>query len=1249
MRARRFVAGSLLGVCALISVLLVGAGSAWAGFTHNLVSEFTVSEPGSPAGSIGVAVEQLSGDVYVVDSNANTVKKFDSAGSPVAGWSLGAMTGPSEHGLSFPYGAAVDQTTGDLYVADFNNGAVDKFDSNGVFLSSFTGAGTPAGSFGPAGLATDSAGDVYVADMSHGVVDKFDSAGSYLASFGEGVLSSTNGVAVDAQGDIYATANSSELIELDSTGVCVNSCAPIDQNGSLGVAVDPVSGHVYSVDNSSIREYDSSGAFIDRFGEGHLTTAYGVAVNGSLGQVYASNDGSSRADIFGPAVVIPDVSTGPASNLTTTGATLTGTVNPDGVEVSSCRFEYRFGNETTNSVSCASGPGSGTSPVDVSANVTGLSPNTPYEYWLVASNQNGTVNGGQQSFTTLSPPLIDAQWVEHVSDSTVTVRGKIDPMGYATAYYLEYGTDTSYGSSVPVPDASIGAFSEDVGVRQDLAGLAGGTTYHYRFVATSANSTPDGPDRTFKTFPSPAVVNDTCPNASIRGLQSAQYLPECRAYELVSPADKEGGNITGSPSKTRAASNGNAVEFTSLTAFGDAVGAGAIGTEYIAQRGLEGWFTHAITPVQSAPYFPLRYGRYWGDFSSDLSTGFFYSSQAIDDSEPFTSDRAKLYLRTDLLSAGRGTYRLLSGCAVCAEIGPLPPREYSPFAELDPGLAGASEDFHHVIFESEDRLTREAPATGVKLYEWVDGSVRLAGILPDRACATPPCVAKESVAGMGASRSNRRERNAFTNNTISRDGSRIVFTAEPVVESEVIGLYGGTGRSLNAAGSAGNLYLREDGTRTVQLNVSERSASAPPDPAGWRPGAFMGASRDDSKIFFATEQALTDEDPDPAAGAVGVDLYMYDVNAPAGHHLTLITRSEPGVENHRVDYVPAVSEDGSYVYYERDSGADVHLYVWHDGTTRLIAHVSLEGSMSWGGSGIYGGPSQDVFRASPDGRHIVFAAHGREIAESLGYDTHNQRCESVAPTSDCVEVYVYSYDTNRFACASCDPSGERPMADNTVSYLPTASIVSNSPDTSLGAVTSHLSRVMSDDGSMLFFDTVDPLVRQDTNGKRDVYEYDTVTGKVSLISSGRAGQDSYFLTTTPSGNDVFFITAEQLVKADFDGSYDLYDARVEGGMPAQNMAPPALCGGDDCQGPAKSAPVFSLPSSLTFEGQGNPAQAATRLASHRAKGSTSGRLRRALKACRKKGKRRLSCERAARRRSGAVKSTRRHRGAVRGR
>jgi hypothetical protein len=127
-------------------------------------------------------------------------------------------------------------------------------------------------------------------------------------------------------------------------------------------------------------------------------------------------------------------------------------------------------------------------------------------------------------------------------------------------------------------------------------------------------------------------------------------------------------------------------------------------------------------------------------------------------------------------------------------------------------------------------------------------------------------------------------------------------------------------------------------------------------------------------------------------------------------------------------------------------------------------------------------------------------------------------------------------------------------------------------------------RGMNSHGERVFFDTPDPLVAQDVNGRRDVYEWEN--GRVFLLSSGSSGEDSYFLDSSESGNDVFFETASELVEGDNDGAYDVYDARVP--RPGDTPPPSAVpCQGEVCQGPPSVPELLTAPSSETFFGQGN--------------------------------------------------------------
>jgi hypothetical protein len=740
----------------------------------------------------------------------------------------------------------------------------------------------------------------------------------------------------------------------------------------------------------------------------------------------------------------------------------------------------------------------------------------------------------------------------------------------------------------------------------------------------------------------PAQAAEPCPNEPLREAQASTFLPDCRAYEMVSPPEKNGGEISNAPSRTRAAVDGNAVQFVSIAGFGDVRGSSVVGSDYIAEREASGWSTHGITPPQRPPAFPTWVSRYVGDFSEDLNTGVFYALSPVTSEDPNVAQLRNLYLRRDLRTPGPGHYQLLSDCPSCSS--PLAATPFSLVIE-DPAPAGASADFRHVIFESPVRLTPDAPDNQPPgcafstaqchpyLYESVDGHVRLAGILPDTACATPPCPAPMSAAGDGALNVDGFGTVQYTDNAISRDGSKIIFTAGPFTDLDtLLGLPG-------VAGHMGDLYMRMDGRETIQLNVSEREGNL--DTPGTEPALYGGASADGTKVFFMTSELLTD---DSTPG--GLNLYMYDLNAPAGHHLTVLTHdTEPADDagTFRAEYVVGTSQDGSYVYFMGTNGllpgqhananATKLLYMWHDGTLHFIGSdgSSTQNFTNWGEFGALSGVVPDLARVTPDGRHALFVTAQLAMAQSVGFDNHSPGCSEF--NGLCQEVYLYDATTGRVTCVSCDPAGTHPVGD--------AGFATNSEDLTKAALTQHLTHAISDDGQRVFFDTPDALVARDTNGKRDVYEYDATTGRVSLISSGRSNSGSRFVEATPSGNDVFFTTRQQLVGIDTDQATDLYDARVGGGIAAQSPPGTVACGGEACRGIfAGTQGGLSFASAL-FEGAGNlapPPAAKAKKASSRSK-----QLAKALAACKRKHNRtkRKKCEAVARKRYGkATKAAR---------
>lgn len=201
---------------------------------------------------------------------------------------------------------------------------------------------------------------------------------------------------------------------------------------------------------------------------------------------------------------MPALVSGPASAIERTSATLGATVDPNGEEVTSCRFEYGTTAAYGASVPCGSPPGSGTSPVAAAAAITGLTPGTTYHFRIVATNASGT-NVGEDAtlFTLPEPPTVVTGAASAVTTVSVKLNGTVDPnRGKVTSCEFEYGTTTSYGASVPcgvLPPQNEAVQPESA----TIGGLTEGATYHFRIVATSAGGTSFGSDREFTALSGP--------------------------------------------------------------------------------------------------------------------------------------------------------------------------------------------------------------------------------------------------------------------------------------------------------------------------------------------------------------------------------------------------------------------------------------------------------------------------------------------------------------------------------------------------------------------------------------------------------------------------------------------------------------------------------------------------------------------------------------------------------------------------
>jgi hypothetical protein len=196
----------------------------------------------------------------------------------------------------------------------------------------------------------------------------------------------------------------------------------------------------------------------------------------------------------------PTATTEAATSVTGNAATLHASVNPTGSEVSECRFEYGTSASYGQSAPCAPSPGSGESPVAVSAAIGGLASNTTYHFRIFAKNGGGESTGSDRTFTTLPPPpTVTTEAALPVAQTSATANGKVNPNGFLVSdCHFEYGPTTAYGKSAPCTQ-SPGSGTTPVAVSAALESLAENTTYHFRISATSVNGTNVGSDQTFTT------------------------------------------------------------------------------------------------------------------------------------------------------------------------------------------------------------------------------------------------------------------------------------------------------------------------------------------------------------------------------------------------------------------------------------------------------------------------------------------------------------------------------------------------------------------------------------------------------------------------------------------------------------------------------------------------------------------------------------------------------------------------------
>jgi hypothetical protein len=643
-----------------------------------------------------------------------------------------------------------------------------------------------------------------------------------------------------------------------------------------------------------------------------------------------------------------------------------------------------------------------------------------------------------------------------------------------------------------------------------LTGLSPDTAYRFRAVASS-KCAPEEPEK---------VCEDAGAAQSFRTYPAGSgALPDNRAYELVSPAEKNGGQVF--PADPRISScagqcsnkpGGSYEHFPMQSApdgdsvayegFSFAPGAGIPReNEYVARRGSTGWQSTQLTSTNGGTYKALDTALTEAALQGDGA----FSPQA-------PPDYSNVYAQT---VADPFSFRPMLAFE--------PP--HRPANQFQMRFAAAAADLSRVFFSANDALTEEtavAPEAedGGKdkfnLYEWerASGALRLVNVFPENT---------ETKAGAAFG-------TGGSANTVSADGSRAFFSD-----------------------GAGQLYVREGAVATREI------------PDG---GKFLSASTDGSKVLLDNGHLydlVQDETTDLAEGKGGFG--------------GLVGQSDDLSHVYFVD-TAVLSEDENSEGEEAVAGKP-NLYAWEGGVTDFVATLlpgdnsgaNLVFSETWSSL-----PSSRTAEASPAGRFVTFLSQ----AKLTGYDNTGP-CESDHAggfvDAPCPEAYLYDSATGELECASCNPSGARPLGWSVLRLI------------AGGAITLPQPRYLTDSGR-LYFDSQDSLSPFDTNeGVEDVYEFEPEGiggcaregGCVALLSAGREEIDSNFLAVDASGKNVFFTSRDRLLAADKDELLDLYDAREGGGF-AEEMGPGA------CQGECQSMPPAlpePPPSSATITDPGN--------------------------------------------------------------
>jgi hypothetical protein len=953
-------------------------------------------------------------------------------------------------------------------------------------------------------------------------------------------------------------------------------------------------------------------------------------------------------------VTAPTVTIDPVSTFTATTAHFSGKVDPNapGPEPQDPAFNSAWHFECTPECPGLTGGevAADNSSHEVTAETTGLLPNETYKVTLVASNLGGTAVGPAVSFTTgAEAPSIEAEATVGVTATSAELTAQINPNGTATSYQFEYGTTTGYGLSVPVVPAAIGASRAGVKVSAVLNELKA-TTYHWRLVASNtAGETTDGPDETF-VYPAGGGLSDG------------------RGYELVTPPQKNGAIISaefgngGRRILPQVAEDGQALLAVSIQCFDGPASCTAVreqeGEPYEFARTPTGWVTRPLAPS-----------------ATQFSVNSIWALNATEHTVLFSAPPSPGIPDEWYALAGTGE---ITGIGPVGETG-------NTFQKL--GRIVATGDLSHIVFQGRELWTFgglfENKASS---YEYVGvGNARplLVGVTGDEGSgelisdgASGSSCGTELGGGLTT---------ADQYGAMSGSGRTVYFKADGGA-----GCVGTGAVNEHVAVPVDELFARVDGeggeAHTVALSepqaltqgareecetagcvTNTEVQAGPTGNPSWREAFFQGASSDGTRMFFTSEQQLTDQ----ASQDEGNNLYESECVEACEtkrevRRLVDVSGAQGGgaaAGGPRVQGVVAISpQAGTHVYFIAESaltgseenqnhehaedGKD-NLYLYERDPAHPTGHRVFIGKLLPADAPDW---NEGVGQANvtPEGRFLVF-----ESAAALTAD-------DTRPGGP-AQIYRYDAQTNTLIRVSIGQNG---FDDNGNLGSGNAQIVSALHGFPLvGQV--RADPTMSHNGEYVFFQSPNALASGALNDvptggearghkllAQNVYEYHD--GNVYLVSDGRDVTEKTptvagigeLIGSDATGANVFFETNDPLVPEDTDTQLDYYDAHLcsEAEPCIPPAAPAAPCEGENCQGTPSTAPSFQTPGSTALSGSDNLAPPPPAVVKPKTAAQIKAeKLAKALKACHKykKKSKRKACEKQAKRKYGAAKAAKR--------